>query len=397
MRASQGYSQSVRALYVAESGLARFFAMSPMAGSDSTSFEFYNNPCADSIAYPTQAEQDACVAEGDDDEVDLLEEFSIIPPPPVKFALQGANVYLTSDFVLSDGQRPIYRVRSEARVDDLSDPSLYTVRVVDTYAWLSPPFEITTTFAAAGGVDFGGVDEHYHFDSKAKAGKTGDCGSEVLLPDLQIPSGQFSLPLPHADCPAGLGCPYKWHMKGGGIDSTYAVGSQIVDQMGLDWGSFLSDSLFDGVPGVILLDDSEDFEDLFVKSKDKDKAYKGATSWPITRYTGDLSTDQEVKGYGLLIVDGDLFVTDHKLEWVGLILVGGTISTVNSGGFKVSGAAAAGLGCTDAEIAAGLCRSSFMGESNEFKYRPCELNQAWNSFMRLRPLDDLFREASPSG
>jgi len=395
MGAAQGYSQSARALYMAESGLARFFAMNPTASADTVGFELYPDLCADTIAYPTASEQAQCYIDDDSEEEELLEGYELSPPPAQAYAFMGGNVYVTSEFILTDGQSPIYLVRSEARVDAAADPGLYTVRVVDTYARVVPPFEITTVFAATGGVDFGGVDQHHHFDSKAKAGKTGACGSDEALPALQIPSGQMSLPLPHADCPAGKDCPYKWHMKGDGeeVDSAFAVGSQIVDQMGMDWGSFLADSMFAGVPGVILLDNSEDFEDYFDKSKDK--AFKGASSWPIVRYTGDIDTDRRVKGYGILIVDGDVLVSADKIEWTGIMLVGGTISTIDDGHIHVKGAAVAGLGCTDLERAAGSCRSVLNGEHNDFKYRPCEVNQAWTALMYLRPIDDLFREASP--
>ena len=61
----------------------------------------------------------------------------------------------------------------------------------------------------------------------------------------------------------------------------------------------------------------------------------------------------------------------------------------------MKGAAVAGLGCTDAERAAGACRSVLDGDHNDMKYRPCEISQAWRRLSYLKPLPDLFREASP--
>ncbi len=397
MGAAQSFSQSVRALYVAESGLARYFAADAKPEADPMVFEFYADLCADTIAYPTQPEQDQCYADGDDEEEDLLEEFDLTPPPSTSYALLHSTVYLTADFVMSDGQRPIYEVRSEARVEDAAEAGLQTIRAIDTYAILAPPFEITSVFAATGGVDFSGdAGDHYHFDSKAKEGKNGGCGSEVELANLQVPSGQFDLPLPDPDCPAGKNCPYKWHMKGNGeeVDSTAATGAQIIANMGIDWSDFLSGSFFAGVPDVISFNNSDDFEAYF--SKSKSKAFKAASSWPITRFTGDLTTDVRVKGYGILIVDGDVVVSVDKLEWTGLLLVGGTITTLDGSHIHVKGAAVAGLGCTDQERADGDCRSVFDGDHNDMKYRPCEISQAWRGISHMEPLDDLFREASPN-
>lgn len=398
MGAAQGFSQSVRALYVAESGLARFFAADATPSSDTTHFEFYPDPCADTIAYPLVADQNACYADDDSEEEDLLEDFAFEAPPPVAYALTNANVYLTADFVINTGGSPIYLLRSEARVEDAADASMQTIRAIETYASLAPPFEITSVFAATGGVDFGGDDgDHYHFDGKAKKGKTGGCGTETAIANITIPTGQFDLPLPDSDCPDGKDCPYKWHMKGGGteVDSTASAGSVIVAAMGIDWSELLSNEYFSTISGVVSYDGDEDddFEETFESGNSG--AFKAASSWPITRFGGDLETDQRVKGYGVLIVNGDLLISNDKFEWTGLLLVGGTITTLDGTHIHVKGAVVAGLGCSDVERAAGDCRSVFDGEHNDMKYRPCEVSQAWNGLMHLRPLDDLFREASP--
>jgi len=184
-------------------------------------------------------------------------------------------------------------------------------------------------------------------------------------------------------------------MKGDGLDldSAAVVGADIVDGMGIQWSDFLDDAYFTGVSDVRSFNNSNALEDIF-ESGDAD-AWKAASSWPIIRFTGDLTTDQRVKGYGLLIVDGDVFVNNDKLEWTGLLLVGGTINTADGAHIHVKGAAVAGLGCTDAERASGACRSVLDGDHNDMKYRPCEISQAWSRLSYLQPLDDLFREASP--
>lgn len=397
MAAAQGYTQSVRSLYMAEAGLARYFASGAMPTQDSMVWEYFPDPCMDTIAYPTMLDRNLCYDDGDSEEEELLEEFGLNAPPSAAYAFTNAAVYLTSQFILSDGISPTYEVTAEARVQDAGNPALVTARVVDTYAQLAPPFEITSVFASTGGVNFGGdADDHYHFDSKAKAGKTGSCGSELVLPHIQIPGGGlFDLPLPSSECPEGKGCPYKWHIKGTGaaVDSSQATGSGIVNQMGLDWSDFLNDSFYSGLTDVQSFDVSQDFEDAFDPSLDK--AFKSASSWPITRFTGDLVTDERVKGYGLLVVDGNVLVSVDKLEWTGLVLIGGTITVAEGAHHHVKGAEVVGLSCTDAERAAGLCTSTLTGDHVDMKYRPCEISQAWSQFMQLRPMDDLWREASP--
>ena len=59
-----------------------------------------------------------------------------------------------------------------------------------------------------------------------------------------MPSGQYTpTPTSNPNCPAGKNCPYKWHMRGDGVevDSTVATGAGIMAGMGIDWGDFLSD------------------------------------------------------------------------------------------------------------------------------------------------------------
>jgi hypothetical protein len=123
-------------------------------------------------------------------------------------------------------------------------------------------------------------------------------------------------------------------------------------------------------------------------------AWKVAAEWPIDRYTGDLTTDQRVKGYGILIVDGDITVANDKLEWTGIIIAGGTINTLDGAHIHVKGAAIAGLGCTEQEVTDGDCRSSLDGDHNDMKYRPCEISQAWRRIMLMEPRDGLWREIS---
>ena len=83
----------------------------------------------------------------DNEEEELLEQFNLSPPPSVAYAFTNANVYVTSRFVISDGMSPIYEVTAEARVQDLRNPDLWTMRAVDHYAELSPPFTISSVFA----------------------------------------------------------------------------------------------------------------------------------------------------------------------------------------------------------------------------------------------------------
>ena len=184
-------------------------------------------------------------------------------------------------------------------------------------------------------------------------------------------------------------------MRGDGVevDSTVATGAGIMAGMGIDWGDFLSDDYFAGVSGVVALNDSDDLMDMFEPGDAA--SWKAASSWPIVRYMGDLTTDERVKGYGLLIVSGDVVVSADKLEWTGLLLVGGTLTTLDGAHIHVKGAAAAGLGCTETERTSGACRSVLDGDHNDMKYRPCEISQAWSRLSHLKPMGVLFREVTP--
>ncbi len=385
--AAQGYAQATRALNAAESGFALYFAARIAGDSVEMTFEFYADPCLDTLTYPTVPEQTECQDDDEAEEEDLLEDLEAITPPPELYAFLDAEAVVTAQFAMNDGETPIYELFSRATATDPRNPALTTTRLLAMYGEMAPPFEINSVFAALGGIDFGGDDgDHYHFDGKAKKGKSGACGTEVAIPNITIPEGQW-------DLPAGG---YKWHSKGmkapDDVDSTFTSAQAIKDDIGIDWGELTSSSFYNGVSGVILMNDSDDLEDYF--TKDKDKAFKSAPEWPIVRFTGDLNTDVRVKGYGILIVDGDVIVTDDKLEWTGLLLVGGKIITLDGSHIHVKGATVAGLGCTEQDVTDGLCRSELSGDHNDLKYRPCSIAQAWRRLMIMEPRDGLWREIS---
>lgn len=396
MQASHGYAQSTRALYSAEAGFARYFATTEFADTIPLTFELYLDPCLDPVLYPTPAAVTACQLAGDNEEEELLEDMETLTPSPASYAFLNTEVIVTADFVINDGITPVYELFSRATVTDPRNPELSITRMLAAYAQMEPPFEIKSAFAGLGGVEFGAdPDDHYHFDGKAKAGKTGSCGTSVAIPGLTVPTGQFDLPLTDPDCPGGKGCPYKWHSKGmsapDDVDTTsFATGTGIANDLGISWGDWQSDAFFSGMGGVVAMADSDSLETYFAKSKDK--MFKASPEWPIVRFEGDLTTDQRVKGYGILIVEGDLIITADKLEWTGLLLVGGKIITEDGAHIHIKGAAIAGLGCSEVDIAAGNCRSSLDGDHNDMKYRPCEVAQAWRRMMVMSPRDGLWRE-----
>jgi hypothetical protein len=394
---AQAHAQAVRALYASEAGFARYFASHVAGDSVAMVFEFYEDPCLDETVYPTIAEQTACQDEGESEEDEFLEDLETITPPPASYTFLNTDVMVTADFAMNDGITSIYELFSMATVSDSRDPGLTTTRMLARYGQMKPPFDINSTFAAAGGLDFGAdADDHYHFDGKAKAGKTGSCGTEVAIPSITVPQGQWDLDLSDPDCPGGKDCPYKWHSKGlsspDDVDSTFVSASGIKTDIGIDWGAMLTDTYYNQVSGVIGMDDSDDLEAYF--TKDKDKMFKAAPEWPIVRFTGDLTTDVRVKGYGILIVDGDMTVAADKLEWTGMIMVGGKIISLDGSHLHVKGAALAGLSCSDDDVDDGLCRSVLDGDHNDVKYRPCEIAQSWRRLMFMTPRDGLWREIS---
>lgn len=396
--AANGYAQATRALYSAEAGFARYFASRVGGDSIAMAFELYEDACLDELVYTTPAEVTQCYDDDENEEEELLEDLEMITPPPASYAFLNAEVIVTADFAMNDGITPIYELFSRATVTDPRDPALTTTRLLAMYGAMQPPFEINSTFAALGGIDFGAdAGDHYHFDGKAKAGKGGKCGTAVSIPSMTVPTGQWDLPdLGDPNCPGGKDCPYKWHSKGlaspDDVDSTFATAAAIKADVGIDWGQMLDNTYFNSVSGVIEMNDSDDLEDYFTKAKDK--TFKSAPEWPIVRFTGDLTTDQRVKGYGILIVDGDVIVAADKLEWTGIIMVGGRIITQDGAHIHIKGAAIAGLGCTETEVEDGDCRSVFDGDHNDVKYRPCEVAQSWRRLMIMEPREGLWREIS---
>ena len=206
----------------------------------------------------------------------------------------------------------------------------------------------------------------------------------------------MNLDLTDPSCPGGEDCPYKWHTKGmeapDDVDTTYTTASGIRADLGIDWSHMLSDSYFRQVSNVLSMDDKDDFMDYFTKGNSK--ALKSAPEWPIVRFTGFLDTSEDVMGYGVLVVDGDLNVGSKKFDWTGLVLVGGRILVSDGTHLHVKGAAMAGLGCTDEEVTNGECRSTFLGDHVDIKYRPCEVAQSWRRLMVMQPVDGLWREIS---
>ena len=395
--AAQGYAQAARALYSAEAGFARYFASRVAGDSIAATFEIYTQPCQDLVNFPTLPEQAACMADDEGEEEELLEDLEMETPLPQTYAFLNAEVIVTVDFAMNEGITPVYEIFARATVEDPRDPALTTTRLLAMYGQMAPPFEINSTFAALGGITFGGdADDHYHLDGKAKKGKNGKCGTDVSIPSLTIPTGQWDLPLTDPACPGGKACPYKWHSKGlnppNDVDSTLATATAIKADIGIEWAQFLNDPFYNGVTNVFGMNNSDDLEAFF--DKDKSKLFKSAPEWPIVRFTGDLTTDVRVKGYGILIVDGDVIVQADKLEWTGVIMVGGRIISQDGSHLHVKGAAIAGLGCTEQEVTDGDCRSVLDGDHNDIKYRPCEVAQAWRRLMIMEPRDGLWRETT---
>ncbi len=387
--AAQGYTQSVRALYAAEAGLAQYFANFTPGDTGASSFGVYMS-CepADPLCILEEADSSDIV-----DPDDALDEYD-------PSALVDADIDLRHGTVTvrpTQMHYNLYLLTAEATVSDPRDTALLASRTLEMGAELVNPFNITGVATFLGGANFADSAGHNHFDNKAKKSKKGKCGSDgqPQVSALQMPNGWYDLPeLPYCES-KGADC--RWHVKGSGtesiplVDTTATSGIELQDGTGIDWSEVLSGEYFEGVDYVLEFDDSDELEAYFTKAKSKELKKTG--QWPIVRFSGDLTTDQKVKGFGLLIVNGDLNVIGEKLDWVGLVLVGGTINTSGPSHIHLRGAAVSGLACSEFDRAAGLCRNELLGSHNDFKYRPCEINAASAQLQEWRPVQALWHES----
>lgn len=399
LNAAQGHSLSVRALHAAEAGLAKYLeVVTPTDTGASMNFDVYNE-----CGVPSDPNYDPlCVPSADT--IDALTSYDPIPPSPAQFDFLDATVTVTPILQMVGSDVDLYILRSQATVTDPRDPTgLKTTRTVDIEAEATAPFSLVGVFAALGGVNFdgipvppgGGDDEkdHFHFDGRAKKAKEGgSCGGQQTLTNIALPTGQYQWP-DNPPC-VGDGCPYKWHMKPDNnptpIDSTYLSGTQLYQATEIDWPALLSDAYYSGLDFVLEMNDPNVYEATFPKAGWD--TLKNQALWPIVRFHGDLTLDQWTKGAGVLVVEGNVNVMVPKMEWTGVLLVGGTINTFDDAHIHVKGAAMAGLSCSEADRMAGLCRSNLNGTHSDFKYRPCEIAAAVSRMKVLHPVEGVWRE-----
>lgn len=110
----------------------------------------------------------------------------------------------------------------------------------------------------------------------------------------------------------------------------------------------------------------------------------GLTTYPLVRYTGDLtiSSGDFVQRQGILIVTGRLTITAPFL-WNGIILAGSFGSLMGHANFVLRGIMAGGFGGTATNV-------SFMGGS--LQYHSCHLQSAGARLAMLRPIRGTWME-----
>ncbi len=393
--AAQGYTQSVRALYTAEAGLAQFYANFSPSDTGANSFDI--QPYCDPLDLECILEEQEVGPDEDPD--DLLDEYEPSELFSTDVVLLDGSIVTVTPFKMHYN---LYLLSAKATVTEDRDTALLASRTLEIGAELVNPFNITGVATFLGGANFADSTGHNHFDNKAKKSKKGRCGDGMMRPEvpaLQMPNGWYDLPdIPYCES-KGSDC--RWHIKSGGkgdeaptiplVDTTATSGIELQENTGIDWSELMSGEYFEGVDYVIDFNDSNAFEAYF--SKAKAKVLKDSGQCPIVRFTGDLTTDQRVKGFGILIVNGDINVIADKLEWLGLLLVGGTINTSAAGHIHVRGSAVSALACSEVDRAAGLCRNELLGEHNDFKYRPCEIDAASAKLAEWRPVEALWHES----
>jgi hypothetical protein len=304
----------------------------------------------------------------DDDDVDpdAMVDFFGTELKLKTFTTGPTEVTITPRKVTEAIRGDTWLVEADASVPDRRRTSLDAIKVVRTFARFQAPFNPMAAFSAPNGMDVRAGSDHFHVDGKKK-GKCGESG----LPPMAVPDSQVSM---------GIGKP---HIKGDDgmkeIDDTFESYQELRDSLDVPWTKLKDAVLSGSIPVSLVNPDlaTLDFKATFPKDKKKSKI------WPVILIQGPLEIKTSVKGWGFLLIDGALILTDGKLDWKGIIMTGKQIEVYDAH-LHAKGLVVTGLACTQVELDAGTCRNILDGKHLGVKYNQCEADAAWQQLLALR-------------
>ncbi len=355
---ADNFDMEARGLYAAEQATAEYMATWGVADE----FEIETSKITSEEDPGEPVDPDA-----DDDAVDpdaIVDQLGTELEPKT-FTNGPISVVVTPRKVTESTRGDTWLFEAAAVVPDKRGNRPNAERTVRTFGRFRAPFNPMGAFAAPNGIDVVEDSDHFHVDG-GKVGKCGDSG----VPPMAVPFGEDDIRI-------------KAHIKGEDdfdeIDDSYDDYQELVDSLDVPWAK-LRNAVINGTVPVSALDPdlaTIDFKSQFPKGK------KDSRVWPLILIRDTLTITSDIKGWGLLMVDGPILLLDGKLDWKGVILTGKQIEVYDAH-LHAKGIVVTGLTCTPAELAAGTCRNKLDGKHLGVKYNQCEVETAWMQAMVIR-------------
>jgi len=363
---NENFTAGDRALYAADQALSQFYA------------DFKPQ---DNLSLPVEitVEVDA-VDSTDTEEVEDYGEYTGADLKVTDLQFQDAWVRVSPTKLLESQHGDVYLLEAEADISDSRPNRPNAIRQLRTYAELSTPVMIRGALNAPNGIAGSGTGNRLTLDGGKKKGK---CGAGSSIPALSTPANatqpnSYSFKNKKTELKAS-------EITGIKQDTTADTYQELKDSLHVDWSLLTSDATYASVPGTIIVP-SATYPTLASVPFPKEKK---TAIWPVVLVHGDVTINTDIKGYGMLIVDGAVNITNKKLDWHGLIVTGKGIKINNSPGpshLHARGSVVTGMSCTTAELTAGTCKNELNGEHFGVKYSQCDVEAAWANLLTLRPL-----------
>jgi hypothetical protein len=361
---SDNFEASYRAVYTADNTLSEYYATF-VPSSDLTL-----PPISSSVV---DEDADSAEAEADDGAVsDAADEYDGADLQPRSFSLANATVWVTPTKATESKDGDVYLLEAVAQMTDLRSRPAST-RALRTFAQLSGPLRAYAALVAPNGLKSYAPANHLHLDG----GKKAKCGAGTHISAVSAPLGSLNI--------TGTS---KVHMKpdAAAVDTNSTLTYQeLKDSMHVDWPLLSQPSSLVNLTNVITVPGTyATFAAIPFATMNKNSL------WPVVHVTGDVVVPTSIKGFGMLIVTGNVTIT-NKLDWRGVMMVGKAITVTGTGHLHSRGMVATGLGCTVAELANAVgvppfCKNQFNGEHMGIKYEQCDIEAAWSQLLILRPL-----------
>lgn len=135
------------------------------------------------------------------------------------------------------------------------------------------------------------------------------------------------------------------------------------------------------------------------KALTPDEEYKGGSwqppttkkEWPILKYNGNLAGAP--KGKGILIVTGDLILNGGQVDWQGIILVGGSLTS--NGNNTMSGATLVGLNALLGQKVKASELDATLNGTKQIRYNSCHVSKALEAYSSLVPVSNAWMDSWP--